>query len=150
MADHDGRGYSARHTTVLTIPRFGLLGALSIERRAKAFVDRGRGRSRSGYVRTVTAARQKARVVQHERLFRLADQTGRRGGGLGHGSRVIRQALERNTTPATLCDDALVARRGIQNALDARHEAGDELHAGENVQVVSFQLFEFGRRVVQV
>ena len=57
MADHDGRGYSARHTTVLTIPRFGLLGALSIERRAKAFVDRGRGRSRSGYVRTVTAAR---------------------------------------------------------------------------------------------
>jgi hypothetical protein len=36
-------GYSARHTTVLTIPRFGLLGALSIERRAKAFVDQGRG-----------------------------------------------------------------------------------------------------------
>ena len=53
MAEHDGRGYSARHTTVLTIPRFGLLGALSIERRAKAFVHRGRGRSRLGYVRTV-------------------------------------------------------------------------------------------------
>ena len=49
-----------------------------------------------------------------------------------------------------VCDEALVARRGIQNALDGRHEAGDELHAGENVQVVSFQLFEFGRRVVHV
>ena len=35
MADHDGRGYSARHTTILTIPRLGLLGGLSIERRAK-------------------------------------------------------------------------------------------------------------------
>ena len=40
--------------------------------------------------------------------------------------------------------------RGIQNALDGRHEAGDELHAGENVQVVPFSFSSSVAGVVHV